>query len=181
MEHLKILFDVDNVLADSMSCWCKKASKQLGYVVSKKDIKSHKIVGSVPMPSYEIFKLQDEVWNEWKQLPPTEDDIAERLQSLKREGFKVLIATSRPTRSAALVENWINHMGIVHDGFFALGPFKPKAEIDSDILVDDAPEQIEKFIEKGRMGFLYQQPWNIEAKIPGAHVIKRINDLRNHL
>jgi 5'(3')-deoxyribonucleotidase len=181
VENLKILFDVDNVLADSMNCWCEKASKQLGYTVSKKDIVSHKIVGSVPMASYEIFKLQDEVWNEWRQLPPTEDEIPEKLQSLRKKDFKVLIATSRPIRSVACVKNWIHMMGIIHDGFFALGPFKPKAEINSEILVDDAPEQIEKFIARGRKGFLYQQPWNISAKIPQAIVIKRISDLLDHL
>jgi 5'(3')-deoxyribonucleotidase len=182
VDHLKrIIFDVDNVLADSITCWCKKASSHLGYPVSKEDIKSHKIVGSVPMLPREIFRLQDEVWREWRQLPPTEEDIPEKLLILKNRGFKVYIATSRPLRSASLVRSWINHMRIPYDCFYPLGPFKVKAEIDSDFLVDDAPDQILSYIAKERTGFLYEQPWNRKVDIPKAVVIHNITELLSYL
>ena len=80
----KIVFDVDNVLADTTSCWCMKASSHLGYTVSKEDIKHDKIIGSVSMPSREIFRLQDEVWREWEQLPPTEAGIPEIVSRIKK-------------------------------------------------------------------------------------------------
>jgi 5'(3')-deoxyribonucleotidase len=177
----RITFDVDNVLADSISCWCKKASSFLGYAVSKEDIKSHKIVGSVAMDAREIFWLQEEVWKEWKTLPPTEDKIPEKLLTLKDRGYTLYIATSRPIRSASLVRNWINQLGIPYDGFYALGPFKAKVTIDSDVLVDDAPEQVERFIAEKRKGFIYDQPWNRNVNISGATVIHNLTQLLNYL
>jgi 5'(3')-deoxyribonucleotidase len=104
---LKIAFDVDNVLADSMTCWCKKATKYLGRTVTKEEIQSHKIVGSIPMSPYEIFKLQDEVWIEWQNLPPTEEAISRKLNVLRKSGFKVLVVTSRPLRSINSVKKWL--------------------------------------------------------------------------
>jgi 5'(3')-deoxyribonucleotidase len=182
VEHLKrIIFDVDNVLANSMNCWCKKASNHLGYTVRKEDIKSHKIVGSVPMKPRDIYRLQDEVWQEWKKLPPTEKGIPEKLLDLKRRGFKVYIATSRPLRSALLVRNWIEHVGIIYDDFYPVGPFKPKAEIDAEFLVDDAPEQIAKFIAKGHTGFVYEQPWNRKVNIPKAVTINSLKEVISYL
>jgi 5'(3')-deoxyribonucleotidase len=173
----EIIFDVDNVLADTIGCWCKKASKHLGYAVSKKDIKSHKIVGSVSMPPWEVFRLQDEVWMEWKKLPPLESDVTEKLRTLRDSGFKIHIATARPLRSRTFVMNWLEHMRIQYDSFHSLGPYRYKAEIVCDALVDDAPEQIEKFVEDGRVGFLYEQPWNSEAKIPKSIRIQNLEEL----
>jgi 5'(3')-deoxyribonucleotidase len=182
VEHLKrITFDVDNVLADSIACWCLKASTCLGYSVSKKDIKSHKIVGSIAMEAREIFRLQEQVWQEWEKLPPTDDNIPEKLLTLKERGFTIYVATSRPTRSVALVRNWIDQLGIPYDSFYSLGPYKAKVTIDSDILVDDAPEQIDRFIAEKRKGFIYDQPWNRNVDVPKAIVIHNLTELLSHL
>lgn len=149
--------------------------------MSKEDITSHKIVGSVPMAPREIFRLQDEVWQEWKQLPPTESHIAEKLLTLRNRGFKIYVATSRPIRSASFVKAWITHLGILYDGFYPLGPFKAKVEVDSEILVDDAPDQIERFVAEGRVGILYEQPWNRDMQIPKAIVIRNLTELLSYL
>ena len=137
----EIIFDVDNVLADTIGCWCKKASEHLGYVVSKKDIKSHKIVGSVSMLPKDIFRLQEEVWAEWEKLSPTESNLAEKLKTLRDGSFKIHVATARPMRSRTFVMNWLELMRIQYDGFHSLGPYRYKAEISCDALVDDAPER----------------------------------------
>lgn len=57
----RIVFDIDNVLADSMTIFCQKASSLVGFEVNKQDIKSHKVVGSIPLPPRTIFNLQSEV------------------------------------------------------------------------------------------------------------------------
>jgi hypothetical protein len=72
-------------------------------------------------------------------------------------------------------------LGVQYDDFFALGPYKSKATIDSDILVDDAPEQIARFISEGRLGFIYDQPWNRNVTVVGATVIRDFSELLNHL
>jgi 5'(3')-deoxyribonucleotidase len=177
----EIIFDVDNVLADTIGCWCKKASEHLGYVISKKDIKSHKIVGSVSMLPKDIFQLQDEVWAEWEKLSPTESNLAEKLKTLRDSGFKIHVATARPLRSRTFVMNWLELMRIQYDGFHSLGPYRYKAEISCDALVDDAPEQIERFVQDGRVGFLYKQPWNCKTKIPKSITIRNLDELVEYL
>jgi len=174
---VKITFDVDNVLADSMTCWCRKATKHLGRVVTKDEIKSHKIVGSISMSPPEIFKLQDEVWTEWRDLPTTEEDLPQKLGLLKKSGFHVVIATSRPLRSINWVKKWLAWQKIPYDEFFAFGPYRSKTEIGTDALVDDAPDQIREFVRIGKTGFLYIQPWNRNVKMKKAIPVTNIGDV----
>ncbi len=174
---MKIAFDVDNVLADSMTCWCKKATKHLGRAVTREEITSHKIVRSIPMSPPEIFKLQDEVWTEWRDLHTTEEHLSRKLGILRKNGFQVFVVTSRPLRSINSVKKWLARQKIPYDEFHAIGPYKSKSEIEADALVDDAPDQISEFIRTGRTGFLYAQPWNRNVKVKRAVIIKNISDV----
>ena len=174
---VKIAFDVDNVLADSMTCWCGKATKYLGRVVTKEEIKVHKIVGSVPMSPREIFRLQDEVWAEWRDLPTTEKHLTRKLEFLRKNGIQVFVVTSRPLRSINFVEKWLALQKIPYDQFFAIGPYRSKSEIEADALVDDAPDQVREFIQAGRTGFLYVQPWNKNAKVRKAVIVKSVSEV----
>ncbi len=94
----RIAFDLDNVIADSIGSFCTRVSKLTRKTISKDGIKSHKIVGSVPLPPREIFRLQDEVWKDWKSVYPTEEGIPDMLNQLKTRGHEVYIVTSRPSR-----------------------------------------------------------------------------------
>lgn len=172
---------MDNVLADTTNCWCKKASEYLGIKVSKEDIKCDKIVGSVSMSASEVYRLQDEVWQEWQELPTTEDGIPQLTSKLKKSGHKIVIATCRPSRSAHLVVKWLRKTGITYDSFHSLGPYRSKAELDCDVLVDDAPQQIIRMVERGKEGLLYTQPWNASLKIPKAIKIDRLAEIINYL
>lgn len=174
---MRIAFDVDNVLADSMTCWCRKASEKLGKTVTREQIKSHKIVGSIKISYYEIIKLQDEVWEEWKDLPLTEEDLSGKLDAFRHNGFQVLVVTSRPLRSSNLVRNWLSNNNIPYDEFHSIGPYRSKSEIDADALVDDAPEHIQDFVQHGRTGFLYAQPWNRNVRIEKAIDVKTIGEV----
>lgn len=174
---MKIAFDVDNVLADSMSFWCRKATKYLGRVVTKEEITSHKIVGSVSMSPPEIFRLQNEVWVEWRNLRATERFLSQKLGLFRENGFHVVIATSRPLRSINLVKKWLAWQKIPYDEFIALGPYRPKSEIETDVLVDDAPDQIREFVRIGKTGFLYTQPWNKNIEVKRAILVKSIDDV----
>lgn len=174
---MEIVFDVDNVLADSMSCWCIKASKHLKSPITRDRIRSHKIVGSVQMPAAKIFELQDQVWEGWEALPPTESDLDQKMEILRGNGFKIYIATSRPKRLTECVLKWLNKMNIVYDQFFSLGPREPKTRISADALVDDAPEQIRAFVRTDRVGFIYDQPWNVKARIRKAIRVRKTDDI----
>jgi len=173
----RLAIDVDNVLADSIGRWCVKASKHLGLKIHKNQIASHKIVGSVPMNAGDIFRLQDEVWREWRNLPTTEPSLTRSISAIRKLSVEVVIVTSRPMRLVACVRDWLAENQIHYDEFHTIGPKVSKASLCVDALVDDAPEMIESFIAMGRTGFLYSQPWNRRIRIAGAVVVENFQDI----
>lgn len=175
---MSIAFDVDNVLADTISTWCNKISKLTNKTILKDQIKSHKIVGSVKMNSRYIYKILDEVWREWERLPMTEEAIPTIMSDIKSLGYHISIVTSRPIRSRPFVIKWLSTNDIHHDELIFLGPYSSKSIIDNDFLVDDAPEHVIQFISTGRIGFIYSQPWN--AGIDGRNII-RLNSIQEVL
>jgi hypothetical protein len=145
--------------------------------LTKEEIHTDKIVGSIPMPPHEIFKLQDEVWAEWQRLPPTEEGLPRKLKLLRKSDFKVLVVTCRPQRSENYVKKWLDWQKIPYEEFHALGPYEFKTKIEADALVDDVPNEIRRFVRSGRIGFLYAQPWNRSAKVGKAVIVKNISDV----
>lgn len=176
----KIVFDVDNVLADTMGVFCEKASKLVGFKVSKKHIRSHKVVGSIPLSPETIFRIQTEVWSAWDVLPLLEEDLYEKMNSFKKIGFDIYIATAVPSKLVPYVEKWIRNKGIPFSKFFHCPKKRPKSRIQAEALVDDSPEEVRRFVSSRRQGFLYHQPWNIKSKIPKASVVKNLDDVLRH-
>jgi 5'(3')-deoxyribonucleotidase len=165
-----IAIDVDNVLADSIGSWCGKA-RRLGYNITKNEIKSHKIVGSVPIDPREVFRIQDEVWTDWQSVRPLEVSISNTVSKIMQMQIKVTVVTSGPLRHLPGIENWLRTWKIPFDQFRCLGPRKNKSLLRAEALVDDAPESIEAFVRTERTGFLYAQPWNATARIRNAIVV----------
>ncbi len=180
MDFPGIIFDVDNVLADTMTSFCRKASELLGHEVNKQQIKDHKIIGSIPLPPHVIFSLQSEVWAEWRKLRPLEDDLQGKLHTFQKIGFEVYIAASSPSRLKAYVKEWIEELEIPHNGFFHCAENRSKSDIKAEALVDDAPEEIKRFQCPGRQAFLYLQPWNSRAKISDAILVNNIDEVLRH-
>ena len=174
---MSIAFDVDNVLADTISAWCNLLHEIKGIVIEKANIKSHKIVGSVRLSPQIIFSTLDRVWENWKQLPMTENDIPEYIEQIKKKGYNIFIVTNRPLRSKKYVESWIANNGIVYDQLYFLGPYSSKVDIKVDYLVDDAPEHLEEFIKTGRIGFLYNQPWNARFTMKNSIRVNTISEV----
>jgi 5'(3')-deoxyribonucleotidase len=179
-DFLRIVFDVDNVLADTMTIFCKKASGLLGFEVGKRHIKNHKVVGSIPLQPQMIFSLQSEVWADWKNLPPLEENLSRKMQAFQEIGFEVYIATSIPLRLMPNVKQWLEKLQIRHDKFFHCTRRYCKSDIQAEALVDDAPEEVQGFLRSGRKGFLYLQPWNSTRKIQGAVLVRNIDDVLGH-
>ena len=174
-----ISFDIDNVLADTINIWCKKAYEKTGIYFKKENISNHKVVGCVNLSAKTIYKIMDQVWEDWKNLPLTENNIPEVINILKNNDFKINIVTSRPKRSYTYVKKWLTTLGIFYNKFYGIGPYKSKSSIISDYLVDDAPEHIKDFVNSDRYGFIYDQPWNKNITITNAYRIKKIESILN--
>lgn len=179
VEFPRIVFDVDNVLVDTMGVFCKKASELLGFEVNKEQIQSHKVVGSIPLSPQTIFRIQGEVWSNWNKLPPLENDLCKKMLALKKIGFEIFVATCVPARLVPCVKKWINSKEIPLSKFFHCAK-RSKSQIQAEALVDDSPEEIRRFTSSRRQGFLYLQPWNITSKIPKAIAVKSLDDVLKH-
>lgn len=178
---LSIAFDVDNVLADTISTWCKSVYDITGKKINKDNIKSHKIVGSVRMSPKYIFQILDQIWENWKYLPMTEKKLPDKIIDIKSKGYYISIVTCRPKRSISFVKKWLKKNKIHYDKFTSLGPYKSKRLIKDNYLVDDAPEHISEFINSGRFGFIYDQPWNKKFNIENSLRIKSISEILSFL
>jgi len=127
------------------------------------------------MSPSEVFRLQDEVWSDWKHLPTIEPMIARKLEILKKNHFKILIVTSTPLRHIPFVKKWLTSREIKFDEFHAIGVCGSKTNTKADALVDDSPNEIRKFIRTGKTGFLYIQPWNQNTVIEKSIKVQSIN------
>ena len=174
-EFPRIVFDVDNVLADSMTIFCQKASKVVGFEVNKQHIKNHKVVGSIPLSPQTIFNLQSEVWADWKRLSPLEADLYKKMRAFRKIGFEVYVATAVPLRLTPYVKQWLKKTRFPYSEFFHCAKECSKSGIQAEALVDDAPEEIKCFIRSGRQGFLYLQPWNINIRISKAIAVRNLD------
>lgn len=66
---------------------------------------------------------------------------------------------------------------IFYDKFIFLGPYKSKSIIKDDYLVDDDPEHLAEFINSGRFGFIYNQPWNKQFYIENSLRVYSISEI----
>lgn len=172
-----IVFDVDNVLADSMSSFCRKASKLLGFEVTKQRIKSHKVVGSVPLSPQTIFKLQSEVWVDWQNISCIEDNLSQKMCAFHKIGFEVYVATATPLRLIPYVKQWLEKNRVLYSKFFHCQRGRRKSDVQAEALVDDATEEVRSFISSGRLGFLYLQPWNANAEVSKAILVRNLDEV----
>lgn len=173
----RIVFDIDNVLADSMTIFCQKASSLVGFEVNKQDIKSHKVVGSIPLPPRTIFNLQSEVWVDWKKLPALENDLYEKMLTFQTIGFDIYVATSVPSRLVQYVKQWLKRTQVAYSKFFHCPKEGSKSDIQAEALVDDSPQEVKCSIRCGRQSFLYLQPWNSDISISKAITVRNLDDI----
>lgn len=125
----RIVFDVDNVLADSMTIFCQKASKLVGFEVNKQHIRNHKVAGSIPLSPQTIFNLQSEVWAEWKRLPPLEADLCKKMLAFRKIGFVISVATVVPLRLTPYVKQWLKKTRVPYSEFFHCAKECSKSDI----------------------------------------------------
>lgn len=91
--------------------------------------------------------------------PKTAIDVLGEL----RHAHEVVIVTARPAYSKRATLAWLDHWEIPRDDLvFA----DDKAAVDIDVLIDDSPLQIEAARAAGKVGIVFDQPWNWNAGGP---------------
>lgn len=158
--NLKIALDLDGVLAETMDAWCKKANREFGKALKLEDLKTWASWGLVGISKDDFYRILDEVWDSWKEIPPTEDSIAEKVSKIKPFG-QIDIVTGRSLQTVEAVKKWLKHHMVKYDQFVRVRGWRDKVHLNYDVYIDDAPELM-PLISRGPVswGILYDRPWN---------------------
>lgn len=160
---MRLSIDLDSVLADTMSLYCKLWNGEHGTKLTKADLKTWDLTTSFNVSKEESYEYFVKVWCNWWQLKPTEYRIGDKIRRLEAMGHDPWIITSQQIATRRNILAWLEENDIPHKQLCFIEGMPRKAAFPMDIYVDDYPTLMEH-LPANRMHFLYTQPWNIEVK-----------------
>jgi 5'(3')-deoxyribonucleotidase len=160
LAKLKIAVDLDGVLAESMLVWCERANEEFGTRLKMEDIDSWSWWKKLPISKDDFYRILDESWDEWREIPPTEPEIAEKVARIEKFG-SLDIVTGRSKRTVEAARCWIDNQNIRYRNFVRVLGWRDKILLNYDVYVDDAPDLMPLISRSpGAWGVLYERPWN---------------------
>ena len=152
--------DLDGVLAETMTAWCKRANEQLGTRLRLDDLDTWASWKKFGITRDQFFQLLDEAWDEWEEVPPTEPDLASKVAKIHALGV-LDIVTGRSKQTVEGAKNWLARENIPYERFVRVPGIKDKVLLNYDVYIDDAPELMPLISRNPVMrGILYERPWN---------------------
>ncbi len=152
---MKIALDIDGVLRD----FCSQLVK-----VYKEDYPDHEVK---PINTWyfetcfplgkDIYKYYVEQGQRIFRTAPAYDGAYDFVQTLKTLRHNVVLVTTQPRGLENPTIDWINNNLPDVDGVVFS---KNKYLFDFDVLLDDAPHNIEEVTKAGKFAVFYTQKWN---------------------
>ena len=171
--ELSVLLDMDDVLCDLTGPWMDLLNKRHGTTIKKEDLTVWHIGRALPikfpsLTSSEIYAPLDEP-GLFRNLPMM-PGAKQTLETMKNRGWKIAIVTSLPVEKhhpGQVVQEkieWIGeHLsGVVEERDVIITHRKDL--VRGDILVDDAPHNLETFPGKT---IAFDRPWNRNVVVSG--------------
>jgi len=126
----------------------------------------------------EFFRTLDEAWFDWKMIPPTEENIGEKVGRLREFG-RVDIVTGRSLETVPPANSWLKQYNVPYDAFVRTISTKAKANLDYDLFIDDSADLMSLLASSlDRRGILYTQPWNRKAsEMPRVFRVRRWDEI----
>jgi 5'(3')-deoxyribonucleotidase len=157
---LKIAVDLDGVLAESMLVWCGRANKEFGTRLRMEDIDSWSWWKRTPISKDDFYRILDESWDEWQEIPPTEPEIARKVARIEKFG-DIDIVTGRSKRTVEAARSWVDSQKVRYRRFVRVLGWRDKIFLDYDVYIDDAPDLMPLISRSPTAwGVLYERPWN---------------------
>ena len=158
--RLKIAVDLDGVLAESMLVWCERANKEFGTRLKMDDLDSWSSWKKFSISKDDFYRILDESWDEWQEIPPTEPEIAEKVARIEKFG-SLDIVTGRSKRTVEAARSWVGSQKVQYRSFVRVLGWRDKILLDYDVYIDDAPDLMPLISRSPRAwGVLYDRPWN---------------------
>src|SRR5439155_10150095 len=157
---LKIAVDLDRVLAESMLVWCERGNKEFGTHLKMEDLDSWSSWKRFAISKDDFYRILDESWDEWREIPPTEPEIAEKVARIEKFG-DLDIVTGRSKRTVDAARSWVDSQKIRYRRFVRVLGWRDKILLDYDVYIDDAPDLMPLISRNPTAwGVLYERPWN---------------------
>lgn len=160
---MKIALDVDSVLADVIIIWIQVYRELYGRSLKKSDADTWDFWKNLKMTLKQFESIFTETWNRWREIPPTEEDLAQKVQNLRRSG-RVDIVTGRSSETVPNVKRWLKHQKIEYETFVRVPSNSFKGDLPYDVFIDDSPHNIAGAAGNNRYSILYDQPWNQDVE-----------------
>lgn len=165
-------------MAESMLLWCELVNKEFGTHVKMQDLDSWASWKKFSISKDDFYRILDESWENWEQIPPTEARIADKVAMVEKLG-DVDIVTGRSRRTEYAAKSWVENQNIRYRQFVRVDGWRDKAILDYDIYIDDAPDLMP--VVSGiplRWAVLYDRPWNCNVRnMPKVFRVKKWREI----
>ena len=164
---LRIAVDLDGVLAETMEAWCRIANERFGSNLKLEDLDSWTSWKKIGITRDQFFRILNQTWDTWEDIPPTEPGLAEKIVRVEKLG-SLDIVTGRSRQTVEPAKLWLSHHKIPYQRFVRVHGWRDKVFLNYHVYIDDAPELMPLISRNPLMhGILYDRPWNQEvAEMP---------------
>lgn len=179
---LQISLDIDDVLSSTMPRVLQIVYRRTGKKIDMEQITGWNLMKFLPMTEKEIQRAFGYAWNNdnWRKIKPTEPGIGRKVAKLCALG-RVNIVTSAGVEQVPGKMKWLDFHGI-DQPLTVVAYGQTKEALGHGVYIDDRPETIERVVDLGRVGIIYDRPWNRACKkgirvynLQGAiEVVKRV-------
>lgn len=155
-KKMRIIVDVDGVLADQVSPVLERLNERYGLSVTKEEIRrwDEPIADTDIKTEIEKSHLDPDFV---RSMRPLEDACAAMKELARR--YEVIIATNRAPSADAATRQWLASNGIPYAEYINTSK-SGKERVSGDVLIDDYPGNVLRFAASGGVGILFEQPWN---------------------
>ena len=103
------------------------------------------------------------------------------LIALKEHDYHITIASHRSPEYRQQTGQWLKTHGLVYDELHLSFNKTQLFDESIDVVVDDAPQVLEKAVENGVIATGLLFPWNREFADNGFNLFKNLNDILNYI
>lgn len=176
---MKVLIDMDGVLADFMGGLCEALGRENPY----DDRRNHGKWATNDLwgiPEEEMWKPCDRAF--WASLKPTAECHAIVEACVDVAGLDNCCILSSPSQNEGCVDgkmDWIKRHIPKFSRRFLFGPKKEFCSNPNHMLIDDADHNVRAFRDGGGFGLLLPRPWNARHAESGKCYIQDVRFLLN--
>ena len=160
---MRIAVDLDGVLADTMVTFCRILNERHSTQFTVDSFIHWNAWDIAHITKDEFFRTLDEAWFDWRTIPPTEENLGEKVARLKNFG-EVNIVTGRSEATVPHANSWLQQHHIPYHKFVRTVSTRSKVKLNYDLYIDDSAELMSLIASRlDSNGILYSQPWNRNA------------------